>query len=246
MKTQLHVELLRHTYEPNDLVAAAAKLCYSSADINTLLKRIGSKDQYEFINKLMDMHHESPLEHVTFTFGIEGVSRTLLAQITRHRLASFSVQSQRYVPVKGDFNYIIPPRIEALGQEAVENYEAQMHVMAEWYHYWQLRLGNNGESTNEDARFVLPGACETKLMCTMNVRELLHFFSLRCCSRAQWEIRALANEMWRLCYQVAPQIFANAGAGCIRGNCTEGAKCCGKAKEMREARRVAINGINNG
>ncbi len=108
-----------------------------------------------------------------------------------------------------------------------------MAQMQAWYVSWQEKLGK-GEGSNEDARFVLPNACETHITVTMNARELLHFFSLRCCSRAQWEIRALAREMLKLCKREAPVIFENAGPGCVFGPCPEGAKSCGKAKEMRE------------
>ena len=158
--------------------------------------------------------------------------RALLAQLTRHRIASFSVQSQRYVSMADGFGYVIPPRIAALGAEAVSRYNAQMAQMQAWYLDWQARLGS-GEGANEDARFVLPNACETHIAMTMNARELLHFFSLRCCSRAQWEIRALAVEMLRLCRQAAPVIFENAGPGCVHGACPEGEKSCGRAAEMR-------------
>ena len=177
--------------------------------------------------------HLSVLEHASFTFGVSGVSRALLAQITRHRIASFSVQSQRYVSLEKGFGYIVPPRIRELGEAAVKEFEAQMAQMQAWYQSWQKKLGS-GEGSNEDARFVLPNACETHITVTMNARELLHFFSLRCCNRAQWEIRALAREMLRQCKQVSPVIFESAGPGCVRGACPEGAKSCGKAAEMRE------------
>jgi thymidylate synthase (FAD) len=192
----------------------------------------------------MGMGHDSVLEHASFTFGIEGVSRTLLAQITRHRVASFSVQSQRYVSYESGFGYIVPPKIEALGEEAVREFEQQMDTMHQWYTQWQQKLGT-GEGGNEDARFVLPGACETRMMVTMNVRELRHFFSLRMCSRAQWEIRALANEMHRLCMEVAPALFENAGPGCLRGACPEGEKTCGKMLQIRAERKAWLEKIAN-
>jgi thymidylate synthase (FAD) len=225
----MKVVLVRHTLNPEEVVALGARLCYSKARVDDLLTRVEAKDQTDFVHKIMGMGHDSVLEHASFTFGIEGVSRTLLAQITRHRVASFSVQSQRYVSYESGFGYIVPPKIEALGEEAVREFERQMDTMHQWYTQWQKRLGT-GEGGNEDARFVLPGACETRMMVTMNVRELRHFFSLRMCSRAQWEIRALANEMHRLCMEVAPALFENAGPGCVRGACPEGDKCCGKPR----------------
>ena len=232
----MRVELIRHTISPEESVALGAKLCYSKASICDLKEKIERKDQAEFVQKLLDMGHESVLEHASFTFGIEGVSRVLLAQLTRHRLASFSVQSQRYVSYEKGFGYIIPPKIAALGPEETSEYHRQMETLQEWYHEWQKKLGE-GEEGNEDARFVLPNACETRILMTMNVRELRHFFSLRMCSRAQWEIREMARQMHRLCLEVAPALFRDAGPGCLRGKCPEGEKSCGRMAEIREERK---------
>ena len=242
-EVKLHVALIRHTLSPEEIVALGARLCYSRATIDDLTQRVSAKDQSDFVQKIMGMGHDSVLEHASFTFGVEGMSRVLLAQLTRHRLASFSVQSQRYVSYEQGFGYIVPPKIAALGQDAAEEYARQMDQMHQWYCQWQERLGAAGESSNEDARFVLPGACETRLMMTMNVRELRHFLSLRMCSRAQWEIRALATEMHRLCMEVAPALFADAGPGCLRGACPEGAKSCGRAAEIRKARRDMLDAL---
>lgn len=228
-RSEMKVVLVRHTLSPEEVVALGARLCYSKARVDDLLTRVEAKDQTDFVHKIMGMGHDSVLEHASFTFGIEGVSRTLLAQITRHRVASFSVQSQRYVSYESGFGYIVPPKIEALGEEAVRKFEQQMDTMHQWYTQWQQKLGT-GEGGNEDARFVLPGACETRMMVTMNVRELRHFFSLRCCNRAQWEIRELADKMLELVKEVAPVLFADAGPGCVRGACPEGDKCCGKPR----------------
>ena len=234
-RKHLKVELIRHTLLPEETIALGAKLCYSKATVEDLKTRIEEKDQSAFIEKLLNMGHESVFEHACFTFGVEGVSRVLLAQLTRHRLASFSVQSQRYVSYEKGFGYILPPKIEALGEDAVLKYQAQMEQMQRWYNEWQEQLGKD-EGGNEDARFVLPNACETRALITMNVRELRHFFSLRMCSRAQWEIRAMAEEMHRICLQVAPALFADAGPSCLRGKCPEGEKSCGKMKEIRAER----------
>ena len=231
---QLHVELIAHTPLPEQVCALGAKLCYAKADVTALRERVSSQDQSAFLERIMESGHLSVLEHASFTFAVEGISRVLLAQLTRHRIASFSVQSQRYVSLAENFSYIIPPAIKALGDEATARYEAQMAQMHTWYTQWQQDLGAKGESSNEDARFVLPNACETRLIVTMNVRELMHFFELRCCQRAQWEIRALAEEMLRLCKQAAPVLFANAGPGCVRGACPEGGKSCGNAVKIRE------------
>jgi len=235
-RSEMKVALIRHTLSPEEVVALGARLCYSKARVDDLLERVSSRDQTDFVNRIMHMGHDSVLEHASFTFAMEGVSRVLLAQITRHRLASFSVQSQRYVSYESGFGYIVPPKIEALGAQAVAEFELQMDTMHRWYTQWQERLGT-GEGGNEDARFVLPGACETRMIVTMNVRELRHFFSLRMCTRAQWEIRALATEMHRLCMEVAPALFADAGPGCLRGVCPEGEKSCGRREKIRAERR---------
>ena len=213
----MNVQLLAHTPAPEQLVAASAKLCYSAASIADLAA-IEADKAAEFIGRLPEAH-QSPLEHVSFTFGIESVSRAMLAQITRHRIASFSVQSQRYVNMD-EFGYVIPPSIAA-NQDALGEYEHFMDRADLVYTY----LRSSGIPA-EDARFVLPNACETRMIVTMNARELMHFFSLRCCKRAQWEIRAVADEMLRLCKEVAPEIFAKAGAGCVRGHCPEGKMRC--------------------
>ena len=243
-RSEMKAVLIRHTLSPEEVVALGARLCYSKARVDDLLDKVEAKDQTEFVHKIMSMGHDSVLEHASFTFGIEGVSRTLLAQITRHRVASFSVQSQRYVSYEKSFGYIVPPKIEALGADAVAEFERQMDTMHQWYVQWQEKLGT-GEGGNEDARFVLPGACETRMMVTMNVRELRHVFSLRMCSRAQWEIRALANEMHRLCMEVAPALFENAGPACLRGACPEGEKTCGKMLQIRQERKAWMEELNN-
>ena len=206
----MKVELIDHNMTPMTTCGEAAAICTDFDDYDKAL--LGA----------MSSGHESVVEHASFTFYIEGVSRALLAQLTRHRLASFSVQSQRYVSLKGGFPYIIPPSITAQGPEAVTRFVNQMDTISRWYDEW-------GKSVpSEDARFVLPNACETKLIMTMNARELRHFFSLRLCSRAQWEIRKLAEEMLRICKEEAPALFADAGCACMAGKpCPEGKRSCG-------------------
>ncbi|MEA4929024.1 MAG: FAD-dependent thymidylate synthase [Candidatus Limiplasma sp.] len=234
-EVQLRVALVRHTLESEALVALAAKLCYAGGDLDTLLERISTQDQRAFIRKVRQMGHASVLEHASFTFLTEGVSRALLAQLTRHRIASFSVQSQRYVSYAKGFGYVVPPSVCALGPDAEAEYAAQMAQMQTWYEGWQERL-----QSNEDARFVLPNACETRVLLTMNVRELRHFFALRMCNRAQWEIRALANAMFAACYEVAPELFADAGPGCLSGSCPEGEKTCGRMIEVLAEREAFL------
>lgn len=238
-KTKLKVILLRYTPNPEETVAMAAKLCYSPSDIESLKEKIEAKDQRAFVEKLMRMGHMSPIEHSSFTFAIEGISRACSHQLVRHRLASYSQQSQRYVSekseVKETFDYIIPPSI-AEDEETKKVFENFMIEAQKTYNLLIERLtekGTMGESANQDARFVLPNAAETKIMVTMNARELLHFFRQRCCLRAQWEIREMAEEMLRLVKGVAPIIFHKAGPGCLYSPCPEGEYSCGKIEEVR-------------
>ena len=247
----LNVKLVAHTPEPDKIIACAAKMCYSASGADDIMEGLDGEKCARFIDMLTDLGHESPFEHASFTFAIEGVSRSLLAQITRHRIASFSVKSQRYVK-ENDFTFITPPEI-AGNPEALEVFERAMREDVEHYaelseilfkkHYDELISAGKDEKAArraaekaaiEDARFVLPNACETKMMVTMNVRSLWNFFRLRCCSRAQWEIRALAEQMLALCREVAPKLFANAGPACVSGPCPEGKMTCGKAQEMRK------------
>lgn len=226
---KLNVALLQYTPAPAETVALAGRLCYSDSDISSLHdKSKGTADK--FVQKLLDLGHLSPIEHASFTFGAEGVSRALLAQITRHRIASFSVQSQRYVQ-QTEMNYVIPKSVHALGTDAVEKFESQMAQIHKWYNSW-LSAGIPAE----DARFVLPNAAETRMVFTMNARELLHFFELRCCRRAQWEIRALAWVMLGIVRREAPQLFEQAGGpSCVsRGACSEGKMTCKRAAQVRE------------
>ncbi|MEG1932331.1 MAG: FAD-dependent thymidylate synthase [Pygmaiobacter sp.] len=247
----MKVQLIAHTPEPEKVVAAAAKLCYSSVGVEELMQNLTPEKTTEFVEKLASMGHESPTEHVSFTFAIEGVSRSLLAQITRHRIASYSVQSQRYVRME-NFEYVIPPEIaedpaslaayhEMMAQQA-KSYETLAAILKEKHKKELLEAGDDEKSAArkaeklaiEDARFVLPNACGTKMVVTMNARSLNNFFAHRCCTRAQWEIRALADEMLRLVYAVSPALFTTSGPPCVKGPCPEGRMSCGKTLEMRE------------
>lgn len=247
----MKVELIAHTPEPEKLAATAAKLCYSSCDIGTLRDGLTEDMVDSFIDMIVSIGHESVLEHVSFTFGIEGISRACSHQLVRHRIASYSQKSQRYVNENG-FEFITPPQIDAL-PEAKEEFDRIMDEITASYekiadmltdkHKADLMADGMDEKqalskarklANEDARFLLPNACETKIVVTMNVRSLFNFFRHRCCNRAQWEIRAVANEMLRLCLEAAPHIFAHAGPSCVaEGKCPEGKMSCGKMKEVR-------------
>lgn len=213
-----------YTPNPQHVVASAARECYNSDD----------GDDARMIRKLLQSGHMSPLEHAVFTFELAGVSRALLAQITRHRIASFSVQSQRYVHYGKGFDYIVPPTIKAQGEEAVKRYQSQIAQIYDWYSEWAL------EVPLEDARLILPNATATKLFVTMNARELLHFFNLRCCRRAQWEIREVAWAMLAQCVGVAPDIFREAGPRCIKEACPEGKLSCARPYTARERDDIVL------
>ncbi|HTP06561.1 MAG TPA: FAD-dependent thymidylate synthase [Nitrospirota bacterium] len=238
----LNVVLLRHTPEPEEVVAMAAKLCYSPSGVDELKEKIEAKDQAAFVEKLASIGHLSPIEHVSFSFGIEGISRACSHQLVRHRVASYSQQSQRYVKEE-QFDYVIPPSIkqdpaltrefEKFMAEAQENYTKVLKRLEE--------LGYKGEAGQQDARYLLPNAAETKIVVTMNARELLHFFRVRCCNRAQWEIREMAERMLAHVKRVAPTIFAKSGPGCLYAPCPEGKMTCGKIEEVRKKFGVKKN-----
>ena len=246
-----NVYLLTYTPNPEFSVASAAKLCYSSSDISNLRQNLTEEKAAQFVEMLSEIGHESPIEHASFTFGIEGVSRSLLAQITRHRMASFSVKSQRYVR-EGAFEYVTPPEIEKIPEakaiydeimkEDQKRYDALAAVLKEKHIKTFMDEGKDEKTATrlaekkaiEDARFVLPNACETQMIVTMNARQLMNFFKHRCCNRAQWEIKDVADQMLALVLKVAPNLFKNAGPSCVNGPCPEGKMTCGKYKEVNE------------
>ena len=238
MNDLLKVKILAHTPNPEEVIAQSAKLCYSKVGVDEIMEKLTPEKIEKFLAHLVEIGHESPLEHVTFTFAIEGIDRTVSHQLVRHRLASYSQQSQRYVKLDETFEHTTPNVVKAMGLE--NEWHDDMMEILDKYIKWQGKIkeyveennyptnGMNAEKVaNENARGMLPNACETKLVMTMNARELLHFFSKRCCQRAQEPICELANEMLRLCKEVAPTLFAYAGAPCVRGKCPEGNMTCG-------------------
>lgn len=250
------VYLLAHTIprnttdnslNPERVVAAAGKLCYSKSNVIDLYQGLNDTETEKFVKMLSSMGHESPIEHISFTFGIEGISRTCSHQIVRHRIASYSQQSQRYVDLQNSFNYILPDAIKN-NQKAREIYE--LSVYSDMEVYKEITNALVEEYTKgitdkkqislltkralEDARFALPNACETKIIVTMNARTLLNFFKERCCSRAQWEIRDVAYQMLDLVLDVAPNVFSKAGAPCVFGICPEGKMSCGIKQKPRD------------
>jgi thymidylate synthase (FAD) len=251
MKTNLQVSIIAHTPEPEKILAAAAKLCYSKAGTDEIMENLDKDSIEKFLNTIISMGHMSPIEHVSFTFAVQGVSRTLTHQLVRHRVASYSQKSQRYVR-EGQFEYIIPPEIEKENkaaeiflksmQDAQKAYDEIADILKAKYENELITQGKSEKAAKstaekkaiEDARYVLPNACETKIVFTMNARELLHFTRLRSCERAQWEIRQLAEEMIKQLKVIAPTVFKYAGPPCLTGPCPEGKMSCGKMSEKRK------------
>lgn len=261
----MKVTLLSHTPNPEKTIACAAKLCYSDSGIGGLYDNLTDEKAADFVEMLAGLGHESPIEHVSFTFGIEGISRACSHQLVRHRIASYSQKSQRYVS-EAQFDYVTPP-VVAESPESDRLYRDTMESIQRAYEelrgaillkYIRGFLKEKGEKipdgadlaaafrethkkeytaflkkAQEDARFVLPNACETSIIVTMNARSLMNFFKHRCCNRAQWEIKAVADEMLRLVLEAAPTLFQHAGPSCLRGGCPEGKMSCGKISEVR-------------
>ena len=217
----MDVTLLYHTPDPERAGATAARRCYAPGGGKELMEGLTEERIRKVLSTIMASGHFSTLEHASYTFSVEGVSRALTHQLVRHRLASFNQQSQRYVRFKDEPSFVTPESVSA-NPEALARFDAAMDAAWEAY----AALAEMGVPA-EDARYVLPNACESKIVVTMNIRELLHFFSLRCCNRAQWEIRELAWKMLELVRPTAPFIFMDAGPGCVRGACPEGKMTCG-------------------
>ncbi|MDD2422093.1 MAG: FAD-dependent thymidylate synthase [Heliobacteriaceae bacterium] len=222
----MQVSLIAYTPDPERTVAAAARLCYSADDPQNLFAGMTGKKSAALLDKLVGMGHFSPLEHASFTFAVSGISRVTSHQLVRHRIASYSQRSQRYVR-EDAFDYVVPPAVAA-NPEARAKFEALMAEIARAYSELAACV------PPEDARYVLPNACTTAIVCTFNTRSLLNFFTHRLCTRAQWEIRQLAGLMLAEVKKVAPQLFTLAGAPCeTTGECPEGAMSCGRVKNLR-------------
>lgn len=217
----MKVELLYHTPNPELACATAARQCYSPKDAADLYHTMDEAHVHHVLSTIMGSGHYSTLEHATYTFAVSGVSRSLTHQLVRHRMASFEQQSQRYVTFKHGVPVVTPPTI-AEDDQRKKVYDQAIACAAEAYD----KLVKAGVPA-EDARYLLPNATETKIVITMNIRELLHFFELRCCNRAQWEIRDLAHQMLALVRPTAPFIFMDAGAPCVHDRCHEGKMTCG-------------------
>lgn len=232
-EANLNLKLIATTQNPLSVIYAACRQCYSSEFAGDIFKKeiTKTKSQEKFIKEVVKSGHESPLEHVKFTFAIEGVSRALTHQLVRHRIASYSQQSQRYVN-ESNFDYIIPSSVSS-DENLRKFFIKTMKTIQESYNYLIEKFNEKNkknETANQDARYLLPQAAETKIVATMNARELIHFFKERCCARAQWEIRHLAEEMLKICREKLPAVFGKAGSKCEDlGYCPEGEKfTCGK------------------
>ncbi|MCS7385535.1 MAG: FAD-dependent thymidylate synthase [Candidatus Methanomethylicota archaeon] len=196
----MRVVLLAYTPEPERVVAAAIRQCRSSKGADQIYRELGDNDIKRLIRHCIKMGHLSPIEHASFTFLIEGISRVTSHQLVRHRIASYSQQSQRAISLV-DANYVVPPSIE-VNDKAKRIFDEVIEAAKRGYETL-LKLG----IPREDARYLIPQAIETSIVVTMNARELLHFFSLRLAKDAQWEIRMMAKLMLKEVLKVAPTIF---------------------------------------
>jgi thymidylate synthase (FAD) len=213
----LKVKLLRYTADPELLCGAAALTSTRSGSPSENLERMDSEKAKQIIKRVTGYGHASVIEHASFTFSLEDVSRAMTHQLVRHRIASYTQQSQRYVTYDTLKKYVTPPSI-VNSTEAKEIFEETLKNISDAYQ----KLLNIG-IPKEDARYILPNAAKTNIIVTMNARELHHFFNLRCCARSQWEIREAAKEMLRQVKKVAPALFENAGPSCMNlGFCPEG------------------------
>ena len=237
MDGRVRVSLLRQTADPEIAVALAARLCYSPDRIEDLERGADAAGAAALIRRIVALGHVSVLEHAVFTFGIEGISRAASHQLVRHRVASYSQQSQRYVAAGADFEHVVPPAVAARA-DLSRIFARAMRDAGRRYR----ELLAAGVAA-EDARFVLPNAAATRIIVTMNARELRHFFSLRCCQRAQWEIRALAELMLGLARGAAPMLFEGCGPSCVVGPCPEGKLSCGRLSRVRKAYRSWAPGL---
>ena len=235
-ESKLKVKLISSSPDPDKVVTMAAKLCYSPVGVEEIGENLSEEQIDKFLTMLVNMGHESPVEHASFTFAIEGISRACSHQLVRHRMASYSQQSQRYVRLD-KMEYIIPPAIEQdpdIQKQYIKVMEDSQRAYSELVEAL-IQKGRTEKEAIEDARYVFPNACETKIVVTMNARSLLNFFEQRSCLRAQWEIMELAYKMLEECKKVAPILFKNAGPSCYKGECKEGKMSC-KRPDIPKAR----------
>jgi len=236
MGAQLRLTLLQHTPDPDRAVAIAGRLCYAPISAAELKQEMSDEDVAKLVRILVRSGHHSALEHASFSFAVDGVSRACTHQLVRHRVASYNQQSQRYVRFGEADSFVVPPSIAANPAAEQVFLRAMQQTRAAYDRLVELGLaeGRGKESVQEDARFVLPNAAETKIVVTMNARELRHFFRVRCCRRAQWEINALAWRMRQMVRGISPHLFEGSGPACLYGECTEGKMTCGDPYKPEE------------
>ena len=229
MSAELNVTLLQSTPDPDRAVAVAGRLCYAPVSAAELTQGMSDEDVAKLVRILVCSGHHSALEHASFTFAVDGVSRACTHQLVRHRVASYNQQSQRYVNFGAGDSFVFPPSLAANVEAQAVFLEAMDQARSAYDRLVELGLaeGRTRESVQEDARFVLPNAAETKIVVTMNARELRHFFRVRCCRRAQWEINAMAWKLRSMVRDVSPHLFEGSGPGCLYGTCPEGKMTCG-------------------
>jgi len=224
----MKVKLIRHTPDPERLVAIAARLCYSPVGVEELDEKLDIESARKLVRFVIKSGHHSTTEHIYFSFGIEGISRALSHQLVRHRIASFNQQSQRYVRFTENYEYVIPDSIKN-NKKFSDKFN---NIVSDTHEFYEEMINDGIEA--EDARYILPNASETKMIVTMNARELMHFFTVRCCNRAQTEIRELATVMLKEVKKVAPSVFENSGPNCLRMPCPEGKYSCGKPQKASD------------
>jgi thymidylate synthase (FAD) len=226
----LRLSLLQHTPDPDRAVAVAGRLCYAPVSASELTQEMKDEDVAKLVRILVRSGHHSALEHASFSFAVDGVSRACTHQLVRHRVASYNQQSQRYVRFDAADGFVVPPSIAGDPQAMQVFLEAMENARVAYDRLVEIGLaeGRGKESVQEDARFVLPNAAETKIVVTMNARELRHFFHVRCCRRAQWEINQLAWEMRSMVREISPHLFQGTGPSCLYGECGEGKMTCGR------------------
>jgi thymidylate synthase (FAD) len=226
LKSTQKVQLVTFTPNPDTVASIAARMCYSSGGIDSLLEH---DNITAVLPKVLASGHLSVLRHVMFTFAVEGISRACSHQLVRHSVGvGISQQSQRYV--KSDSpTYIVPPTIENFGSKGLSRF-FDTSIRHSWEQYKEVMAAG---IPAEDARFLLPNAAETKMLISFTGEALLHLFEKRDCIRSQWEIKSIVNLMMPLVKSVAPIMFDKAGALCkTAGYCPEGGMSCGRAPTM--------------
>lgn len=221
------VSLITSTPEPDRVVAAAARLCYSPVPASDLAREFTMEEAARLLKHLRRSGHLSPFEHASFVFAVDGISRACSHQLVRHRIASFSQQSQRYVRASRP-DYVTPPSIAA-SKPLHKEYQRAIDALFALYGKFTAQ-----GIPNEDARFLLPNAAVTHLVMSMNLRELIHISALRLCTNSQWEIRSLFRAVKDVLTRLDPFLGSLLQPRCEDlGYCPE-MHCCGRFPHKRD------------